>query len=84
MVIIVALIVGAFFSFMFMNLISAVQTAYEPILPASQFISGDAYMAYYYAATFITGLWKYILAIVIIILAYWVYIYTQRKGAGYL
>jgi len=70
-------------AFIFMTMIEQVQAAFEPALTTSHWISGDAYMAYYYAATFVTNFWQYILAFIIFIVAYWLYIYNQRRGAGY-
>lgn len=80
---IAGLIIGGVFAFIFMTAMSSVQTAFEPSLTASQFQSGSLYMAYYYANLFITNIWTYIIAFIVLILGYWIYIYNQRKSAGF-
>lgn len=83
MVLIAALIVGSIVAFLLMNVVSHVQDAFEPTLTTSHWISSEAYMAYYYATMLVTNIWTYIIAIIFIILAYWLYIYNQRRSAGY-
>lgn len=83
MVLIAALIIGCVVAFLLMTVISHVQETFGPALSASHWVSADLYMAYYYAATFITNFWQYIIAFVIIVMAYWLYIYNQRRSAGY-
>ncbi len=83
MVLIAIIVVGVLFAFLFMTVIAQFQTATEHSLAASQWASGDWYMAYYYATTFVTSLWQYIIVIILLIAAYWIYIYSQRRSAGY-
>ena len=83
MVLIAALIIGSVVGFMLMNVVSHVQEAVEPMLSTSNWINGEAYMAYYYATNLVTNIWTYIIAIVFIVMLYWLYIYNQRRSAGY-
>jgi len=43
-------------------------------------VANSSYQSYQLADTFMTNLWSYLLVFVVFILAYWVYIYSQRKG----
>lgn len=81
--IILALAAGIFFAFLFMNLIEKIQDAMNPLLTQSQWATAAHYDAFYYAALFINNLWMGIVAFVIFIIAYWAYIYQQRRSAGY-
>jgi len=83
MVLIISLIASVFFAFMFMTVIEKVQDALNPTLGASSWASDNHYTAFYWAATLVTNIWTYIIAFVLFILAYWAYIYSQRRSAGY-
>lgn len=83
MVLIISLIASVFFAFMFMTVIEKVQDTINPQLIDTAWATEDHYTAFYWAATLVTNLWTYIIAFVLFILAYWAYIYSQRKGAGY-
>lgn len=77
------MVTGIFFAFLFQNLISKIQDTLNPQLAQDQWASVGHYDAFYYAATFITNFWMYIAAFVVFIGAYWAYVYSQRRGAGY-
>lgn len=83
MVLIISIIASAFFAFMLMNVIQGIQEAVNPVLAESNWISEEHYTAFYYAALLVTNVWFYIIVIIFFILAYWAYIYSQRKEAGY-
>lgn len=83
MVLIAGLIVGVIFSFLFASAFQKIQEAFNPLLEESVWASEGHYTAFGYAATLVTNVWVYMIGFIIFILAYWVYIYNQRKGAGY-
>lgn len=83
MVLIIALIAGIFFAFFYMNVIEKVQDTINPLIAEDQWAAATHYSLLYYATLFVTNLWTYIVAIIVFILAYWAYIYSQRRGAGY-
>lgn len=84
MVLIISIIVGVFFWFLFANVIESVQDTINPTLADSNWMTTDHYNAFVYAANFVTYLWTFMVALIIFILAYWVYIYSQRRSAGYI
>jgi hypothetical protein len=83
MVLIISIIVAVFFWFFFANVVQALQTALNPSLAEGNWMSTEHYNAFVLAANFVTYLWVFLVAIVIFILAYWVYIYNQRRIVGY-
>lgn len=83
MVVIIAIIAGCVVGFLLMSVIDEVQGAFNPILEANYVVNEDYYDVFGLAAAFVTNLWTYIIAFVIFVIAYWVYIYSQRSGAGY-
>lgn len=83
MVLIMAIIVGAVFAFLFMDAIGGVQASLNLAVAEALDASPDYFTTFSLAATFVTNLWTYMVAVIFIILAYWAYIYSQRKGAGY-
>lgn len=66
-----------------MNLVEQVQASMNPLLASDQWATAAHYDAFYYAASFVTNVWTYVIAFVIFVLSYWAYIYSQRRGAGY-
>lgn len=82
-VLMVALAAGVFFGFLFMNVIGTLQESINPLVGSEEWATTAHDTVFYYAATFITNIWQYIIVLVVFIVAYWAYIYQQRKGAGY-
>lgn len=83
MVIIIALIAGCVVAFLLMSVMAEAQEAFNPILEANYVVDEGYYDAFGLAAAFVTNVWTYIVAFIIFIIAYWVYIYSQRSSAGY-
>lgn len=64
--------------------ISATTDSLYPVINSYHNSSWTHYTMLGYAETFITNFWTYLLVIAVIGgLALWVYIYEQRKGAGF-
>jgi len=83
MVLIVGLIAGVAFSFLFMSAFENIQEAFNPSLAEENWVSEDHYTTFSYAAGFVTNIWTYLIGFVVFILTYWAYVYNQRRGAGY-
>jgi len=83
MVLIISIIAAVFFWFFFANAIESVQEAINPTLASGNWVSTDHYNAFVLAANFVNYLWMFLVAIAFFILAYWVYIYSQRRSVGY-
>lgn len=80
-VIIISLLVLAFFWFMFYTAIAPTRTAISTTM--TQYDTADPYDAFVLADLFMQNVWLYMLALVVIGLAYWGYQYSQRRGQGY-
>ena len=83
LVIIIALIAGIFFVFLFTNAIQAVQETLQSYLSVSNWGTTGIYAIFAEANNFVTNIWTYLAAFIIFIIGFWVYVYSQRKGAGY-
>lgn len=83
MVLIVGLIVGVVFVFLFMSAFEHVQESFNPYLAEENWVSEEHYVAFGYAAGLVTNIWTYFIGFVVFILAFWAYVYNQRRGAGY-
>lgn len=78
-----ALAAGIFFAFLFMNVIEKMQDAMNPLLAQDQWATVTHYDTFYYAAQFVTNIWTYIIALIVFIVGYWGWVYSQRRSAGY-
>jgi hypothetical protein len=65
-----------------MTMIQGVQEGVNPLLGVSTWATTEHFNTFYLAASLVTNLWTYIIGIIIIGLAYWAWIYTQRRGVG--
>ena len=70
------------FAFMFGTVIQAVQEGMNPSLGVETWVDSEHFNVFYTAASVVTNFWTYILGIILLGLAYWVWIYTQRKGVN--
>lgn len=82
-VLIMALAASLFFGFLLMNVVEKIQDAVNPLLDSEEWASDTHYDMFYYASLFVTNIWTYIMAFIVLIIAYWGYTYSQRKAAGY-
>lgn len=79
-VILVSLFVMAFLWFALYAAMSPIQSAIASTM--SQYdVANSTHANYTLAETFMTNLWAYFLVIFVFGLLYWVWIYSQRKGA---
>lgn len=78
-VVIVSLFIMGFLWFFLYAVITPVQTAVASNMVQYD-IANTTYTNYELADTFMTNLWQYFLVIFVLAIAYWVYIYSQRKG----
>jgi len=83
LVLIICLAAGIFFGFLFMNVVGVMQESINPLLAESNWASATHFTTFYYASLFVTNFWQYIVAFVVFVVAFWAYIYSQRRGAGY-
>lgn len=83
MVLIAIVVVGVFFWFVFANAIQGTQEAINPNLSEDKWASATHYLYFAFANNFLTYLWTFLVGVVVAVAAYWVWIYTQRKEAGY-
>jgi len=74
---------GAFFWFLFANVIQSVQETFNPQLGESEWATETHYAMFAFANNFLTYFWTFLFAIVLFIAGYWVYIYSQRRSVGY-
>jgi len=84
-VIIVSLFIMAFLWFIMYGPIVAIRTGVVAAMTPYD-VENSTYDSFELADTFVTNLWLYFLVIFVIGLAYWVWIYTQRRdvpGAYY-
>lgn len=70
------------FSFIFATVVQNVQEAVNPDLTADSWATEEHFNVFYSAATVVTNFWMYMIPIALIGLAYWAWIYTQRKGVN--
>lgn len=77
------IVAGAFFWFLYANVIQSVQENVNPQLGESEWATETHYAFFALANNFLTSFWTYLFALVVSVVAFWVYIYNQRRGAGY-
>lgn len=61
------------------SMIGNVQEGLNPLLGADSWVTIDHFQMFYGATTLVTSVWTYIVAIIIIGLGYWAWIYVQRR-----
>jgi len=81
-VLFIALAACIVFALLFQTIVQNVQTSVNPELAADNWLTPEHYSTFHAAATVLTNLWTYIIAIAIFGLLYWAVIYTQRKNVG--
>jgi hypothetical protein len=79
-VLILALFVCIFFGFIMADMISNVQQGLNPLLAADTWVTADHFQMFFSASTLVTSFWTYIVAIIVIGLSYWAWIYVQRRN----
>jgi uncharacterized BrkB/YihY/UPF0761 family membrane protein len=83
MVLVAVIAVGCVFGFLFMTAIGSIQDALNPMIEEGLSVSEEHLNTFSLAATLVTNLWTYIIAFIFIVAAYWAYIYSQRRSAGF-
>lgn len=80
-VVLACLFIMGFLWFCLYAVFTQIQTAVASTM--SQYdIANTTYTSYELADTFITNIWVYFLAIFLLGISYWVYIYSSRKGVS--
>jgi uncharacterized BrkB/YihY/UPF0761 family membrane protein len=82
LVLAICLAAGIFFGFLMMNVVEKVQDAINPLIDYDQWATDAHYDTFYLAASFVTNVWTYIIALIVFVLAYWGYTYSQRRTYG--
>ena len=81
-VLIITLVAGAFFWYLMAVVVESMQEATNSYYIEDNFPSVANYDAFALANTFINYFWTFFLAILVIGLAYYGWVYSQRKLAG--
>lgn len=58
------------------------QESVNPMLDSDAWLTPEHYSTFHAAASVLTNMWTYIIAIIVFGLLYWGIIYTQRKNVG--
>jgi hypothetical protein len=82
LVLILSLFTLIFLAFLFSSMVQSVQESFNPMLGVTSWVTAEHFNVFYLAASLVTNLWTYIIGVIILGLAYWAWIYTQRKGVG--
>lgn len=77
---ILALFVMVFFAFVMASMVGNVQAALNPMLGADVWVTEGHFQMFSQAATLVSSFWVYILAVAIIGLGLWAWIYVQRRS----
>ena len=83
LVIFAVLLVGVGLAFMFQQTMDVLQENVNPMLSEDHWLTSNHYSQFLFATTFVTNIWTYIIAFIIFVLLYWVYIYAQRRSSGF-
>lgn len=75
-----SLLVCIVLAFILSTMIGSVQEAMNPSLTSGSWVDLEHFNMFYLAATLVTNVWTYIVALVIFGLMYWAYIYVQRRS----
>jgi len=81
-VVLVTLFVMAFLWLVLYAVVVPLQAGINSIM-AQYDVANSSYQSYELANTFMTNLWAYLLVLVVLGLAYWIYIYSQRREVVY-
>lgn len=68
------------FAFILSTMVGSVQSAMNPSLGSSSWVDLEHFNVFYLAATLVTNIWTYIVALIVFGLMYWAYIYVQRRN----
>jgi hypothetical protein len=79
-VLILALFTCIFFAFIMSSMISNIQGSFNPLLGADTWVTAGHFNTFYLAASLVTNFWTYVIAIIVLGLGYWAWIYTQRNN----